>query len=70
MKYKTGRLSTISAKIGLNISTKNTKQKKINSANQRPLHVNNHEIEIVNTFTYLASIMDEKEGQMQMFSPV
>lgn len=60
MKYRTDRLSTTSAKIRLHISTKKTKQMRINSASQRPLHVNNHEI--VNTFTYLGSIMDKEGG--------
>lgn len=60
MKYKTDWLSTTSAKISLNISTKKTKQMRINSASQRPLHVNNHEI--LNTFTYLGRIMDEERG--------
>ena len=35
---------------------------RINPVSQLPLHVNNHEIETVSTFTYLGSIMDEKGG--------
>ena len=62
MKHKTDRLSATSAKIGLNISTKKTKQMRINPVSQMPLRVNNHEIETVSTFTYLGSIMDEKGG--------
>ena len=60
MKHKADRLSITSAKIGLNINTKKTKQMRINPVSQMPLRVNNHKIETVRTFTYLGSVMDEK----------
>jgi len=62
MKRKSKRLNSSSGKIGLQTSTKKTKQMAINHTSQMSLFVNGQQTETVSTFTYLGSIMDEKGG--------
>ena len=56
------RLGKESAKVGLKINVKKTKEMRIALTNQEPLYTHNEIIERVTKFTYPESITDSKGG--------
>jgi len=56
------RLEKESAKAGLKINVKNTKEMHIAMNNKEPLCIHNETIERVTQFTYLGSIIDNTGG--------
>ena len=52
-------LAAISSRVGLNLHKCKTKFLKVNSASMEPIKLEGNEIEEVDTFTYLGSIIDE-----------
>ena len=62
MKTKTNRLNSFSQNTGLKINIKKTKLLKINVANEDTITVEENPVEVVESFTYLGSIVDQKGG--------
>ena len=62
MQNKTSQLETISAQIGLSIHTGKTKLLKINTTNNSPITLGGKELEEVEAFTYLGSIVNKNGG--------
>lgn len=62
MQNKTSILEERSRKTGLVINTARTKVMKINSCSRRKIRVNDADIEEVESFTYLGSVVDTCGG--------
>ena len=62
MQEKTTDLHDKAKQIGLEINIKKSKTMRINTGNITPIRLNNHEIENVERFTYLGSVVDETGG--------
>ena len=62
MQEKTSELAAISSRVGLDVYKGNGKVLKINTANTEPVTQEWNEIEEVDTFTYLGSIIEKQGG--------
>ncbi|MGL5901241.1 MAG: reverse transcriptase domain-containing protein [Cetobacterium sp.] len=62
MQEKTNHVASTSAQIGLNIHKDKTKVLKINATNNNPITLESEELEEVETFTYLGSVIDKQGG--------
>ena len=62
MEEKIDRLNAESSRLGLQIHRGKTKTMRINAANSDPIHLGNIELDDVDEFTYLGSIVDKKGG--------
>jgi hypothetical protein len=60
MEEKIDRLNAESSRLGLQIHRGKTKTMRINAANSDPIHLGNIELDDVDEFTYLGSIVDKK----------
>ena len=62
MQEKTSELAAISSRVGLNIHKCKTKILKVNAVSMEPVKLEGNEIDEVETFTYLGSIIDKHGG--------
>ncbi|VDP70155.1 unnamed protein product [Schistosoma mattheei] len=62
MQIKTASVAAVSASVGLNIHKGKTKVVKYNTENTDPITLDGETLEDVESFTYLASIIDEQES--------
>jgi hypothetical protein len=62
LQAKTERLNKFSTQTGLHISTVKTKVMSINSTNPAPITVNNKDLDFVEDFTYLGSLISKDNG--------
>ncbi|VDP41943.1 unnamed protein product [Schistosoma curassoni] len=62
MQMKTASVATISASVGLSIHKGKTKVLKFKAENSNPITHDGETLEVVESFTYLGSIIDEQGG--------
>ena len=62
MQEKTSELAAISSRVGLNIHKCKTKILKVNAVSMEPVKLEGNEIDEVETFTYLVSVIDKHGG--------
>jgi len=62
MQEKTNELAAISSRVGLNLHKWKTKILKVNAVSMVPVKLEGNEIDEVDTFTYLGSIIDKNGG--------
>ena len=62
MQDKTTELQNTAKQVGLEINREKSKTMRINTKNTTPILLNDHEIENVEQFTYLGSVVDETGG--------
>ncbi|VDP73204.1 unnamed protein product [Schistosoma curassoni] len=65
MQIKTTSATAVSASVGLSIHKGKTKVLKFKAENNNPITLDGKTLEDVESFTYLGSIIDEQEVQMQ-----
>lgn len=62
MQSKTSRLNEVAQSVGLNINEKKTKVMTVHSDTQQPVTIDNNNIEEVEDFTYLGSMISNNNG--------
>ena len=62
MQEKANKVEAISSQTGLNIHRHKTKMMKINSDSKEQVTLHGRPVEVVNSFTYLGSIIDQQGG--------
>ena len=62
MQGKTTRLAATSERTGLKINRGKSKVTRINTTNENPITVGGEQLEEVDSFTYLGSVIDKEGG--------
>ena len=62
IQEKTDRLTTFAAQVGLRVNTKKTEVMTLNTNNPNPVKLGNDDLQYVDRFTYLGSIITTKGG--------
>jgi len=66
MQEKTSDLHHTSMQVGLTLNKQKTKILRINAGTDEPVKIEGEELEEVESFTYLGSVMDKSGEQTQM----
>ena len=68
MQEKTAALQSVSARVGLKIYTRKTWETRIHIRDGNPLHIGNEDIQWVDNFTYLGSMVSVTRGTKKILS--